>query len=370
VRKSANGIAIKHKARTYLGSFEVVKPKDVMKIIGNSHGVSSTYQTVWRSLNETKQEKRVEDDESFKLLKDYMEKLEKENPGTYTSLEHEEDQKTFKRLFICPHATQVAFKTCRPLIIVDACHLRSKYGGIIMSACAHDGTGKILPLALAIAEVENESNWTFFFRKLGAAIPCIKNRSITLMHDREKGLLAAQVSTLPDTYESVCVFHLEKNVNSIFKSKFNGKIWAAAKAPTIAKFEETMKEISILNPEAAKYLRETNPSLWAMSLFPVPRFGCLTSNSAESLNSWMKDLREGSHLSLLIKWISKVATLMYKRKMQFLAEDKDLPVSILKKLKENTLEGMKRDISQFSETGIEVVDPKTGNMRVVKLDQQ
>jgi zinc finger SWIM domain-containing protein 3 len=39
-------------------------------------------------------------------------------------------------------------------------------------------------------------------------------------------------------------------------------------------------------------------------------------------------------------------------------------------LKENTIEGMKREIIQFSENGFEVLNSENGNRRVVKLDQQ
>jgi zinc finger SWIM domain-containing protein 3 len=283
-----------------------------------------------------------------------MEKLQKENPGSLTSLEHEEDGKTFKRLFIFPAANQVAFRTCRPMIIVDACHLRSKYGGILMSACAHDGLGKIVPLAIAISEVENESNWVYFFLNLRAAIDM--TAGVTIMHDREKGLLSAQICALPDTHESICVFHLEKNVNALFKSKFGGKIWEAAKATTEIQFKETMRKIHAMNPEAANYLLDADPNRWATAYFPVPRFGCVTSNSAESLNSWMESLREGSHLSILVGWISKVAVLFYERKEKFQLVDTDLPATLQRKLRKNTIEGQKREIHRFSEGGFLVAN--------------
>jgi hypothetical protein len=56
-----------------------------------------------------------------------------------------------------------------------------------------------------------------------------------------------------------------------------------------------------MEPEAATYLTNSNPLLWARSAFPVPRFG--------SLNFWMETLRSGSHLNALVKWVSKVKSL-------------------------------------------------------------
>ncbi|KAH6565835.1 hypothetical protein BASA62_007014 [Batrachochytrium salamandrivorans] len=42
------------------------------------------------------------------------------------------------------------------------------------------------------------------------------------------------------SFESICVWHLEKNVSTIFKSKFGGQIWAAAKAGSQVKHDEAM----------------------------------------------------------------------------------------------------------------------------------
>jgi len=168
-----------------------------------------------------------------------------------------------------------------------------------MSACAHDGEGKIVPLAFAIVEIENMENWKYFLVNLRISISQLGEQGIVLMHDREKGLHEAQSSILPTSYKSICVFHLEKNVNSTFKSKFQGKIWAAAKATTVRDFELAMQKLKEMNEDAAAYLRDADPTRWAAALFPTPRFGLTTSNSAESLNSWIEPLRTKSHLSFL-----------------------------------------------------------------------
>jgi hypothetical protein len=94
-----------------------------------------------------------------------------------------------------------------------------------------------------------------------------------------------------------------KEVNTRFKSKFQGKVWAAATAYTEPDFKKAFTENSVMNQEAATYL-----SLWARSAFPVPPYGSVTSNSAESLNSWMEPLQTGLHLNALVKckWFHKL----------------------------------------------------------------
>ncbi|KAH9264355.1 hypothetical protein BASA83_012181 [Batrachochytrium salamandrivorans] len=60
-----------------------------------------------------------------------------------------------------------------------------------------------------------------------------------------------------------------------------------------------MAIIAAINCDAAEYLENSDPKRWARNHFPVPRFGTVTLNSAESLNSWMKEYRDKSHLGIL-----------------------------------------------------------------------
>lgn len=55
---------------------------------------------------------------------------------------------------------------CRPFIGVDGCHLKGKYGGVLLSAIATDANFGIFPLAFAIVESENADSWTWFLTLL------------------------------------------------------------------------------------------------------------------------------------------------------------------------------------------------------------
>jgi len=268
--KKATSHGIMHEAKQYVPCFTLVKPRDMMNTIRTKYGVQSTYMTAWRGLKNYENNNIISNNQSFMLISSFMDMLKINNPGTITSLEINNVTSTFERAFICPRSNQLAFPYCRPIVILDACHIKSLYGGIILSACSHDGEGRIVPLAVGVAEVENEFTWTYFLENLVKAIPSIDNVGIVVMHDREKGLHNAHQNILPNSHESICVYHLEKNVNYNFKSKFKGKIWAAAKAYKNIDFEKTIEEISKLNLNAAIYLINSNPVTWARSKFPVP----------------------------------------------------------------------------------------------------
>jgi MULE transposase domain len=150
----------------------------------------------------------MEYNESYMLLKVYFDKLVRLNPGTVISLEFEEHGLVFKRAFLCP-SNQTDFRFCRPMVILDVCHSQSQYGGLILSACTHDGEGRIVLMAMGIAEIKNE------ITMLSTAIPENNKEGMVVMHDCEKGLYNAQLAILPNSHESKCFFHLEKNVNPI-----------------------------------------------------------------------------------------------------------------------------------------------------------
>ena len=54
---------------------------------------------------------------------------------------------------------------CRPLVGLDGCHLKGKFGGHILSAIARDGNDNIFPVALGVVEQENNESWVWFLQK-------------------------------------------------------------------------------------------------------------------------------------------------------------------------------------------------------------
>ena len=47
---------------------------------------------------------------------------------------------------------------CRLLICLDGCHLKTKYGGIMLTAVGIDSNDCIYPIAFAVVEVESLSS--------------------------------------------------------------------------------------------------------------------------------------------------------------------------------------------------------------------
>ena len=68
-------------------------------------------------------------------------------------------------MYIRYNAQKVGFlEGCRPIIGLDGCHLKGRFGGKILSATTKDGNDNIFPVALAVAEQENRDSWVWFLQ--------------------------------------------------------------------------------------------------------------------------------------------------------------------------------------------------------------
>ena len=70
----------------------------------------------------------------------------------------------------------------------------------------HNGDGNIVPLAVSVCNVENESNWRYFLSYLKVAVPTIDSNHVVITHDREIGLINAQNIELPNTVVQLTVY--------------------------------------------------------------------------------------------------------------------------------------------------------------------
>ena len=67
----------------------------------------------------------------------------------------------FQRFFMAFLAKNIALSNgCRSYIELDGCHLKSKYSGVLLATVGMDANNGMLPLALAVCEIENTKTWT------------------------------------------------------------------------------------------------------------------------------------------------------------------------------------------------------------------
>jgi transposase-like protein len=166
----------------------------------------------------------------------------------------------------------------------------------------------LFPLAYAVVNAENDDNWLWFIRQLHQIIEAhaatyLVPGVLTILSDRQKGLIEGVETVFPHSPHGYCLRHLWDNMHKEFKNKnLREHLWKAARALTINDFNNALKEMENIDKRSVRWLLKTAPAkYWAELYFPGCRYGHLTSNIAESLNSWILEARDMPILGMFEK---------------------------------------------------------------------
>ncbi|CAD6343218.1 unnamed protein product [Miscanthus lutarioriparius] len=269
------------------------KPKEILEEIHKAHGITLSYKQAWRGKERIMAAVRGSFEEGYRLLPEYCRQVERTNPGSIARVYGNPDDNCFRRLFISFNASIFGFvNACRPLIGLDRTLLKNKYLGTLFLATGFDGDGALFPLAFGVVDEETDDNWVWFLSELHELLE--KNTEnmprLTILSDRRKGITDGVEFNFPTAFHGYCMRH----VSETFKKEFNNPVlvnllWEAAHALTVIEFETKLLEIEDTSPEAVVWIRHLPPRLWATAYFEGIRYGHLTANITESLNSWILD---------------------------------------------------------------------------------
>jgi len=122
-RVKSSTMAVKN-LTTDLTSIKSVKPSDLVNYVRKSTGVEIPYQTAWRAANTVTGQNYLQNDSSFTYIRYCLESIVRQNPGTILEFEVTDDHR-FKRAFLSLNAAHIGFTYCKPIVFLDACHIRS-----------------------------------------------------------------------------------------------------------------------------------------------------------------------------------------------------------------------------------------------------
>ncbi|XP_060187697.1 PKS-NRPS hybrid synthetase cheA-like [Lycium barbarum] len=212
------------------------------------------------------------------------------NPGTVANIKWTADNK-FKYAFFAYGASIEGWKHCRPVVMVDATFLKSKYRGVLMIAVAKDGNNSIFPLAFGIADSENNESYRWFFRHVKKVFGTRKD--LLILSDRHSSIATAIKELYPNTQHGICIYHMEKNLQKYFPSEaILSLFYNAATTYKQAEFRTYMSQIQQIDPKAAEYIEEEPPERWARSFHTNRRYNMLTTNNVETMNYVLRKARE------------------------------------------------------------------------------
>ena len=75
---------------------------------------------------------------------------------------------------------------CRPVICLDGCHIKTKFGGQLLTAVGMDPNDCIYPIAMAVVEVESLATWKWFLETLVSDLGIDNTTLWTIMTDKQK----------------------------------------------------------------------------------------------------------------------------------------------------------------------------------------
>ncbi|PKU82611.1 hypothetical protein MA16_Dca019286 [Dendrobium catenatum] len=167
-----------------------VPPKDINSNLEKEYGLSLPYKKLWRSREQARESIFGSVDDNYKWVPSLHVELIGRNPGSHITYMFDQHENSFQRFYVSFKVCTDGFMYgCRPLISLDACHLKSKH------------------LAFAVVETESKHTWFWFLHNLGESIGT-HIEPLAFISDMEKGLGEAIKDVYPVAEHRICIRHL------------------------------------------------------------------------------------------------------------------------------------------------------------------
>ncbi|XP_057760255.1 uncharacterized protein LOC130980612 [Arachis stenosperma] len=289
-------------------------------------GFRPTYRRVWMAKQKSIALIYGDWDESYNDLPRWVLGVQLTMPGSVVVLKTspvrvggqvDESQAYFHRLFWTFPPCIEAFRHCKPLISIDGTHLYGKYGGTLLIAIAQDGNSNILPVAFALVEGENAESWTFFLSHLRQHVT--PQPGLLVISDRHNGIKAALEAPdggwlPPSAYRAFCIRHVAANFALTFKGKDARRLLVnAAYAKTEVEFDYWFDILRSEDPAMCDWANRIDYSLWTQHRDEGRRFGHMTTNISECVNSILKGVRNLPVASLVKATYCRLAELFVRK---------------------------------------------------------
>ncbi|PKU74228.1 hypothetical protein MA16_Dca021632 [Dendrobium catenatum] len=280
-----------------------ISPKEINSGLEKEFGLSLPYMKLWRAREQARDNIFGSVDDNYKWVPTLTAELLDRNPGSHITYTFNAIGNSFQRFYVSFKVCVDGFLFgCRPLISLDACHLKSKYLGVLLSANSVDGNNGLFTIAYVVVEAESKHSWSWFLKNMGETIGTNLS-TLSFISDMEKGLGEAIREIYPQAEHRICIRHLWKNIKKNFRckegQKMQGLVWAAANAYTNVEMNEKLSELHDLSPTLYSYLISL-PYKWSRSQFMIGiGHATNTNNFAESFNAWISDARTKPAVDLI-----------------------------------------------------------------------
>ncbi|XP_070004513.1 uncharacterized protein [Nicotiana sylvestris] len=164
----------------------------------------------------------------------------------------------FLYMFYAYGSSISSWNHCRPVIVVDATFLKSKFRGVLIILVSEDANNQIFPLAFGRVESENNSSYEWYFSKLRNAIGSREN--LIFLSDKHQAIAYGIAKVYPESHHGICIYHLEQNLKRRkVKSEVIKLFQSAARVYRRKEFDLYMSDIAKVDKKTYDYLMEEPP---------------------------------------------------------------------------------------------------------------
>ncbi|XP_020173219.1 uncharacterized protein [Aegilops tauschii subsp. strangulata] len=240
-------------AGKYLDSFradENMNMKNFSRVVQKDWNMTTTRSKLRRARRLVKKVIEGDELEQYNSMWDYAAEFKRSNPGSSFYVGVNDD--IFGSCYFSLDACKRGFmQACRPVICLDGCHLKTKYGGVMLCAVGMDPNDCIYPLAFAVVEVENTDTWKWFLSNLKSDLGILNTEPWTIMLDKQKELIKGVRQHFPDAEHRHCVRHIWQNFQQTHKGDvLNNQLWKCARSTTPELWAASMEEMKVISIEA------------------------------------------------------------------------------------------------------------------------
>ncbi|XP_010506952.1 PREDICTED: uncharacterized protein LOC104783503 [Camelina sativa] len=169
------------------------------------------------------------------------------------------------------------------------------------NAVGRDADNKMYPIAWAVVTGENKDTWGWFLQKLKLDLNLGIGKNLTIISDKQKGLVIAVTAELPQAEHRMCARHMYANWKKSFnRSEYKNLFWGVAYSYHEGEYEKNMQMVHAYDPAAYEALLVTEPRRWCRAFFnPESHCADVHNNLSETFNRTIKMARTKPVITML-----------------------------------------------------------------------
>nr|ABA93972.1 transposon protein, putative, Mutator sub-class [Oryza sativa Japonica Group] len=299
---------IGNKLQAFVRVEPTLSPAAIVEAVEQIWHYRPTYGKAWRAKQVAMKVIWGDWDEAYVRLPTLMRAIKAKNPTMHFRVEaHPEksrmvdgvQRRVFGRAYWIFGQSIEAFKHLRPVLAIDGTFLTGKYQGTLLTAIGVDAGLHLVPLAFALVEKENTSNWEWFINMLRNKL-IGPNREVCIISDRHPGILNSIIHIMPHhltIHHRWCMRHFCANFYTAGATTNQMKdLERICQINEKALFLDEIKRLmGVVGERPKKWLEDHMPLKvkWARAFDTNGRrHSIMTSNMAESFNNVLRGIRK------------------------------------------------------------------------------